>query len=149
MRDPLFIVDSRRRLSDDSPMCHMVKTGDFLWLTGQVSKDEEGNVVGHGDIQAQARQIFTNVRQLLGLVGCDLSSVIRLTNYLTTSMATTEFTNKYWQVRQEIFGNHRPASTGVQVAALMLPEYLLEVDVVAYGPNAVLSPEAIIVNGGD
>lgn len=146
MNEPLFIVDRSFYLSENSPMCHMVKAGDFLWLTGQTSKDENGKVVGQGDIQAQARQIFTNIRRFLTLAECELTSVIRLTNYLTTSMATEEFTQKYWQIRREFFGDHRPASTGVQVAALMLPEYLIEIDVVAYAPNAVISPDAKIVN---
>jgi 2-iminobutanoate/2-iminopropanoate deaminase len=73
MNAPLFIVDAKRRWGHDRPMCQMVKAGDFLWLTGQVAYDENGQVVGPGDLQAQARQIFTNVRRLLSLAGCDLS----------------------------------------------------------------------------
>lgn len=118
----------------------MVKAGDFLWLSGQTGTDEEGNLVGVGDIRAQARQVFTNVRRLLGLAGCDLTSVIRLTTYLTTPMTDMVFTQQYWEVRREFFGKHLPASTGVQVAALMLPDMLVEVDVVAYAPNAVVQP---------
>ena len=144
MKDPLFIKDNRR--GGENPACHMVKAGDFLFLTGQTATDEDGNLVGPGDIQAQARQIFTNVRRLLGLAGCDLTSIIRLTNYLTTPMTDMEFTHKYWEVRREVFGDHYPASTGVQVAALMRPEMLIEVDVVAYAPNAVISPDAQVLN---
>jgi 2-iminobutanoate/2-iminopropanoate deaminase len=146
MSAPVFLRDNRR-WNEETPMCHMVKAGDFLWLTGQIAKDEEGNIVGAGDIQAQARQVFTNMRRVLGLVGCDLTSIIRLTTYLTTPMTDMEFTQKYWEVRREFFGSHRPASTGVQVAGLMLPELLVEVDAVAYAPNAVVSPEAIILKG--
>jgi enamine deaminase RidA (YjgF/YER057c/UK114 family) len=124
----------------------MVKAGDFLWLTGQVALDEAGNVVGPGDIQAQARQVFTNMRRVLGLAGCDLTSVIRLTNYLTTPMDDMAITRKYWEVRKEFFGNHRPASTGVKVAALMMPELLIEVDAIAYAPKVTLTPDAKIIN---
>jgi enamine deaminase RidA (YjgF/YER057c/UK114 family) len=137
MSKPLFFRDGRR-WREDRPMCHMVKAGDFLWLTGQTAFDEEGNLVGVGDIKAQARQVFMNVRRLLGLAGCDLNAVIRLTTYLTTPMTDMAFTEQYWEVRREFFGTHRPASTGVQVAALMVPEMLVEVDVVAYAPNAVV-----------
>ena len=143
--DPLFIRDDWR-WSEDKPMCYMVKAGDFLWLTGQVALDESGNVVGPGDIEAQARQVFTNMRRVLGLAGCDLTSVIRLTNYLTISMTDMTETRKYWNVRREFFGNHRPASTGVKVAALMMPELMIEIDAVAYAPNVTLSPDARLLN---
>ena len=96
-------------------MSHMVKAGDFLWLSGIVSLDENRKVVGAGDIQAQARQVFTIMRRVLGFAGCGLTSVIRLTNYLTVSFDDTEQTSKYFDVRREFFGTHRPASTGVKV----------------------------------
>jgi 2-iminobutanoate/2-iminopropanoate deaminase len=145
MEDPLFIRDDWR-WTEDKPMCYMVKAGDFLWLTGQVALDENSEIVGPGDIQLQTRQVFTNIRRILALAGCDLTSVIRLTNYFTTSMTDMVATRKYWEVRREFFGNHRPASTGVKVAALMLPELMIEVDAIAYAPNAVISPEATILN---
>ena len=146
MQDPLFIRDDWR-WSDDKPMCYMVKAGDFLFLTGQVALDEKGNVVGPGDIAAQARQVFTNMRRVLRLAGCDLTSVIRLTNYLTTSRSDMVATRAYWDVRREFFGNHRPASTGVKVAALMLPELLIEIDAIAYAPKIELSSDARLLDG--
>ncbi|APH71677.1 RidA family protein [Aquibium oceanicum] len=146
MTAPLFIADERH-WDETKPMCHLVKAGDFVWLSGIVAYDEHGKVVGAGDIPAQARQIFTNMQRRLGLVGCDLKSVIRLTTYLTTPMTDMTFTRQYWEVRQEFFGNHRPASTGIQVAALMLPELLVEVDAVAYAPDAVAGPEARLLSG--
>ena len=145
MNDPLFLRDDFR-WREDSPMCYMVKAGDFLWLSGQVPLDENGKVVGAEDIQAQARQVFTNMRRVLGLAGCDLTSVIRLTNYLTVPFDDMEQIHKYWDVRREFFGTHRPASTGVRVAALMLPDLLIEIDAIAYAPNAVISPSAVVLN---
>jgi enamine deaminase RidA (YjgF/YER057c/UK114 family) len=124
----------------------MVKAGDFLWLSGIVALDENRKVVGAGDIQAQARQVFAIMRRVLSLASCDLTSVIRLTNYLTVSFDDMEQTNKYWDVRREFFGTHRPASTGVKVAALMLPELLIEIDAIAYAPNVVINPSAVIPN---
>ena len=145
MNDPLFLRDDFR-WREDLPMCHMVKAGDFLWLSGQVPLDENRKVVGAEDIQAQARQVFTNMRRVLGLAGCDLTSVIRLTNYLTVPFDDMEQIHKYWDVRREFFGTHRPASTGVRVAALMLPDLLIEIDAIAYAPNAVISPSAVVLN---
>lgn len=145
VNDPLFF-GADWHWDDDYPMSQMVKTGDFLWLTGQVAFGEDGRIVGSGDIQAQARQVFTNMRRVLGIVGCDLTSVIRLTTYLTTPMTDMAVTRKYWEVRKEFFGTHRPASTGIQVAGLMLPEMMIEVDAVAYAPGAVARPGARILN---
>jgi 2-iminobutanoate/2-iminopropanoate deaminase len=145
MAEPLFLADIRH-WDEAKPMCHLVKAGDFLWLSGIVAYDEESNVVGPGDIRAQARQIFINMQRRLGLVGCDLRSVIRLTTYLTTPMTDMKLTKQYWEVRHEFFGAHRPASTGIQVAALMLPELLIEVDAVAYAPDAAAGSEARVLN---
>lgn len=146
MNDPLFIRTDHN-WDDDYPMCQMVKAGDFLWLTGQVPFDENGKIVGLGDIQLQARQVFTNMRRVLSTVGCDLTSVIRLTTYLTTPMADMEVTHKYWKVREEFFGDHRPASTGMQVAGLMLPEMMIEVDAIAYAPNAKVKEGTRVTSG--
>jgi 2-iminobutanoate/2-iminopropanoate deaminase len=137
MNSPLFLRDNRRG-SDEVPNCHIVKAGDFLWLSGQVAKDEDGNIVGIGDIGAQSRQIFINIRRLLALVSSDLTSIIRLTTYLTVPPGDIGSTRKYLDVRREFFGDHRPASTGVHVAGLMLPEFLIEVDAVAYAPDAAV-----------
>ena len=119
----------------DAPLTQMVRCGDFLMLSGQVAFDEQGQIVGPGDLPAQARQVFTNMRTVLGMVGCDLTSVVRLTNYFTVPLTDIEVTRRYWEVRREFFGAHRPASTGMQVAALMTPEMLLEVDAIAYAPQ--------------
>lgn len=143
MDDPLFFKDDIR-WREESPMSHMVKAGDFLWLSGIVALDEHRKVVGAGDIQTQTRQIFTIMRRVLGLAGCDLTSVIRLTNYLTVSFDDMEQTNKYWAIRREFFGTHRPASTGVKVAALIYPELLIEIDAIAYAPQAVINSSALI-----
>lgn len=120
----------------DYPFSALVRTGDLLWLTGLTAFDERGEVVGAGDIQAQARQVFTNMRQILDKAGCDLTSVIRLTNYFAVSVWDIDVMHKYWEVRREFFGDHRPASSGVQVAALMTRDMMLEVDAIAYVSRA-------------
>jgi enamine deaminase RidA (YjgF/YER057c/UK114 family) len=120
----------------DYPFSALVRTGKFLWLAGLTALDAQGEIVGPGDIQAQARQVFTNMAYILGKVGCDLTSIIRLTNYFTVSLEDADVMHKYWEVRREFFGDHHPASSGMQVAALMTPDMLLEIDAVAYASNA-------------
>ena len=113
----------------------VVRAGDYLFFAGQTALDEHGTLVGEGDLMAQAHQIFSNIRHLLSLAGSDMSAVVRLTNYFTVPL-TQELAESYWEMRKEYFGDHRPASTGIQVAGLMTQERLLEVDVIAYVPSA-------------
>jgi 2-iminobutanoate/2-iminopropanoate deaminase len=115
----------------DAPMCAGVRTGDYLWLAGMTAIGDDGEVVGVGDLQAQARQVFANIGHVLGKVGADLTSVIRLTNYFAVPL-DPHVAEKYWEVRREVFGDHHPASTGVQVVGLLRPELMLEIDAVAY-----------------
>lgn len=119
----------------DYALTQMVRSGDYLWLSGQIAYDEQGQIVGPGDLQAQARQVFTNMRHVLGLAGCDLTSVVRLTNYFAVPKMDMAMTQEYWTVKKEFFGDHQPASTGMQVAGLMTPDILLEVDAIAYAPQ--------------
>ena len=133
MKNPEFIR-ADWEWDKDYPMCQIVKCGEFLFLTGQVAFDVNGEIVGRDDLKAQARQIFKNMQHVLSRVGCDLTSVVRLTNYFATPMTDINVTQQYWEVRKEFFGDHRPASTGMQVAALMIPDMLLEVDAIAYAP---------------
>lgn len=146
MPDPTFIVDNDWRRDEEFPGCQIVKVGDLLWLSGIVSTDDEGQIIGDGDLEEQARQIFKKMRRVLGLVGCDLTSVIRLTTYIVTSLEDPAVKNGYWDVRREFFGNHRPASTVIQVAGLASPGMLIEVDAIAHAPDAVVGPDARIVN---
>jgi enamine deaminase RidA (YjgF/YER057c/UK114 family) len=114
----------------EMPLSQAVRAGNTIYLAGQVSLDRHGKVVGIGDLAAQTRQIFENVRTVLAAAGADLADIVRLTNYFTVDL-TAENTRAYWTVRKEYFGDHRPASTGLQVKGLIYPTLLLEVDVIA------------------
>lgn len=118
----------------DAPISSAVRAGDYLWVAGMVPVNDVGEVVGVGDIQAQARQVFANIQHVLNMAGCDLNSVIRLTNYFATPL-DRETAESYWEVRREVFGDHRPASTGLQVVGLTDPKIMLEIDTVAYAPT--------------
>jgi 2-iminobutanoate/2-iminopropanoate deaminase len=140
VRDPFF-VRSDREWDQTWPMSQMVKAGDLLLLSGQIAYDERGELVGAGDVVAQARQVFRNLQHVLGRVGCDLTSIVRLTNYFATGEMNMETTLRYWEVRRDFFGDHRPASTGLLVAGLMTPGILLEVDAIAYAPGIEIPQE--------
>jgi 2-iminobutanoate/2-iminopropanoate deaminase len=108
-----------------------VRAGDLLFVSGCVSIDEHGHVVGEGDVVAQARQVFANIGLILAAAGATFSDVVKVTTFLVDIDDRARIN----PVRQEFFGAARPASTLVEVSALVLPEFLIEVEAVAVLPS--------------
>ena len=104
--------------------------GDLLFVSGCVSVDGSGAVVGTGDVVAQARQVFANLGLILEAAGSSFADVAKVTTFLTN----VDDRARINPVRQEFFGEARPASTLVEVSALVLPEFLIEVEAVAAIP---------------
>ena len=103
-------------------------SGRVVAVSGQVALDDRGAVVGPGDPAAQARQVFENLRRCLAAAGAGFGDVIKLT-YFVTDVADLPAIR---MVRDELLGTDRlPASTAVQVVALVSPELLLEVEALA------------------
>jgi len=109
---------------------HAAKAGGLLFLAGQVAQDQDGNVVGRGDVEAQAVQIFDNLRAVLASAGATLNDVVKLTTY-TTNVA---YRAKIAEVRGRYFTTYFPPNTFVVVAGLATPDYLLEIEAVAAVP---------------
>ncbi len=107
-----------------------VRAGDLLFVSGCVSVDGEGRLVGGDDVVAQARRVFANVGSILEAGGATFADVVKVTVYVT-DMADRVRINS---VRQELFGEARPASTLVEVSALAIPGAKLEVEAVALIP---------------
>ena len=74
------------------------------------------------------------MRHVLSLAGCDLTNVIRMTIYFTQTLTDQKVKYAFWEVRKEFFGDHRPASSGVQVGSLGRPGLMLEIDAIAFSP---------------
>ncbi|MFF7199863.1 RidA family protein [Streptomyces sp. NPDC008141] len=103
-------------------------TGRFVAISGQCAFDEDGRIVGEGDPAAQARQVFENIRRCLASAGATFSDVVKLT-YFVTDVAQLPAVRA---ARDEVFaGEHLPASSAVQVAALFRPELLVEIEAFA------------------
>jgi 2-iminobutanoate/2-iminopropanoate deaminase len=101
--------------------------GALLQLSGQVAVDDAGTVVGVGDVVAQSRRIFEIIGGLLAAHGAGFADVL----HVRTFMTDLDDLPGYGAVRGEVFGDHRPASTTVEVSRLFLPEALLEVEITA------------------
>ncbi|MET9574924.1 RidA family protein [Streptomyces sp. DT199] len=103
-------------------------TGRFVAIAGQLALDERGRPVGEGDPAAQARQVFENLRRCLAAAGATFDDVVKLT-YFVTDMAHMPAVRS---ARAEHIPDDRlPAASAVQVAALVRPECLIEVEAFA------------------
>jgi len=107
-----------------------VRAGELLFVSGCVPVDGEGRHVGGDDVVAQARQVFANVGGILEAGGATFADVVKVTVYVTDIADRTRIN----PVRQEVFGETRPASTLVEVSALAIPGAKLEVEAVALVP---------------
>ncbi|WP_398857488.1 MULTISPECIES: RidA family protein [Streptomyces] len=106
----------------------VIGTGRLVAVSGQVALDEDGRVVGEGDIRAQTRQVFENLRRCLAGAGASFDDVVKLT-YFLTDVAHLPVIR---EVRDEFVDAGRlPASSAVQVVALFRPELLIEVEALA------------------
>jgi len=104
--------------------------GKLVYVSGQVSWDASGNVVGKGDMRAQSEQVFRNVTAALKAAGAGWNDVVKMNGYMVGMHA--ERVNAYREVRQGFLKpGALPASTLVGVERLVDPDLLLEVEVVA------------------
>ncbi len=104
-----------------------VRSGGLLFLSGIVPVDGEGKLVVEGDVVEQTRQVFRNMELVLRAAGCGFGDVVKVTTFLLDIGDRARIN----PVRQEVFGDARPASTLVEVSALAVPGALLEIEAVA------------------
>jgi reactive intermediate/imine deaminase len=108
-----------------------VKAGGLLFVSGIVPIDADGNLVGEGDVAEQARQVFRNMELCLKAAGCGFADVVKVGHFLID----VDDRAKINPVRIEFFGDARPASTLVEVSALVVPGALLEIEAIAAIPD--------------
>ncbi|MEU3790882.1 RidA family protein [Streptomyces fructofermentans] len=107
-------------------------TGRFVAVSGQLPLDEDGTLVGAGDPAAQARQVFENLRRCLAAAGASFDDVVKLTFFVTD----ITFMPAVRAARDEHIAPDRlPAASAVQVAALVRPEFLMEIEAYALLPD--------------
>jgi reactive intermediate/imine deaminase len=109
---------------------HAAKAAGLLFVAGQVAQDPEGNLVGRGDIEAQAIQVFENLKRVLASAGATLDDVVKMTTYTTK----LDYRPVIRDVRARYYGDYFPPNTFVVVAGLASPDYLLEIEAVAALP---------------
>lgn len=108
-----------------------IRSGNLLFVSGMTATDDEGNIVGEGDMVAQARCIFEKLEAVLRAGGARPCDVVKTTDYITT----IEDYGATAAVRRDFFGEYSPAATGVVVSALLRPGALIEIEAVAVIPD--------------
>jgi 2-iminobutanoate/2-iminopropanoate deaminase len=111
-----------------SPTALAVQAGDHIYVSGMMPWDADRKLVGGTDVQAQTRQVLKNMELTLKAGGASLKDIVKITFFITDIRDKQAI----WDVRKEVFGDHRPASTLVQVSHLVDPLARLEVEAVAY-----------------
>jgi enamine deaminase RidA (YjgF/YER057c/UK114 family) len=105
-----------------------IRSGRIVYFAGQVPADRQGNIVGKGDLEAQADQVFRNIGTALASIGCKPGDIAKMTVYMrdASQLAT------YRKARDRFFaGVTPPASTLVGIARLAHEDYLIEIEVIA------------------
>ena len=100
--------------------------GDLLFVSGHVSVDTSGDVVGEGDAEAQTRQVMTNIRDVVSAAGAKMEDVAKITCFITN----IAYYPAYSKVRAETWPSSPPASSTVVVAGLVRPEFMVEVEAI-------------------
>ncbi len=119
---PRGVADPRPRFAQ------VVKHGKTVYVSGQTPVDADGNLVGKGNIEAQARQVLENITKCLEAAGGTFDDVVKINVYSTDLDAHLPVIAK---LRQEFFSKGPVASTTVQVSRLVHPDWLIEIEAVA------------------
>jgi enamine deaminase RidA (YjgF/YER057c/UK114 family) len=105
-----------------------VRVGNLVFLSGTTATDDQGSIVGPGDIVVQTRQIFHKFSVILESVGGSLANIVETTDYV---LSLDDY-KKIAQLRRELFkGPPWPSATGVVVSGLVRKDALIEIKGIA------------------
>jgi 2-iminobutanoate/2-iminopropanoate deaminase len=108
------------------------RVGDLLFISGQAAIDSSGHIVGAGDFDAQANQVFQNLDRVLRAGGSSLRNVVKVTIFLTDM----NHFDKIVKLREQWFTPPYPADTIVEVTSLYSPDAMIEIEATAVADAA-------------
>ncbi len=101
-----------------------VRVGSRIYVTGTTATGDKGEVVGVGDAYAQTIQVFRNIELALQALGAGLDNIVRTRMFVTDISRWQEF----GRAHGELLGHVMPATTMVEVSALIDPDMLIEIE---------------------
>ncbi|MEE9286388.1 MAG: RidA family protein [Dehalococcoidia bacterium] len=110
--------------------CRALRAGEHIYVTGTAPVDDDGAVFAPGDAYAQAKRCFQIIAQALNELGADMVHVVRTRMFVTDIRRWAE----YGRAHREVFAEHPPATTMVEVRSLIDPAMLIEVEADALCP---------------
>lgn len=109
-----------------------VKSGDLVFIAGQVATTPDGAIVGTGDFPAQVRQVFINLGAALESAGATFADVAKFTTFLTRDMDVLDFMKTREEIFREIYPSGKyPPNTLLVISRLVRREFLIEVEAIA------------------
>jgi reactive intermediate/imine deaminase len=117
---------SPNALFEPTGWSHAVRAANTIYLAGMVGFDENRKVVA-GGFEAQTIKTFENIKLALEAAGASLKDVVKMTVYVTDMGNIIKFR----EIRGRYFSPPMPASTGVEISGLILPELLVEIEAIA------------------
>ena len=133
MTAPNIRLSNPSTLSKPNGYSHLaeVTDGKTIYLSGQIALNASGQLVGAGDMRAQAQQVFANLKAALESVGADFSAVVKLT-YFIVDIAQIPVVR---EIRDQYVNVHNPpASSAVEVRRLVRDDLLIEIEAIAVIP---------------
>ncbi len=111
---------------------HVAKvTGTLVYVAGQVSADASGKLVGEGDLEAQAEQVFKNLKIAIEAAGGTLADIVKMNVYVVAEVDQAEIP-KFRAVRDRYLDTAKlPASTLAVITRLARPGWLIEIEAIA------------------
>ncbi len=110
-----------------TPYSQLVRAGKTLYFAGQTAVNDKGELIGKGDMRAQVRQVYENLKSLLASQGATFDHLVKITIY---TLSIDEF-RKAGDIREAYTGGRAPASTLLQSDQLASPDYLHESEGIA------------------
>jgi reactive intermediate/imine deaminase len=105
-----------------------VSRGEILFVSGQLAKDENSQLVGKGDIKAQTKQVLENIKKVLDMAGATFADVVKVTVFIKDMSHFREIHDVRLQYFQE---DQLPASAMVEVTGFVDPDALIEIEAIA------------------
>jgi enamine deaminase RidA (YjgF/YER057c/UK114 family) len=116
-----------RKVHATTGYSHAAKVGNLLFISGQVAKNTGGQIVGKGDIAAQAKQVFANLSAIMQEAGGKMENIFKMTTLVTHP----SFVQPYRDARKQFMKEPFPANTLHVVQSLAEPEWLIEIEAIA------------------